>query len=95
MVGIQIVWWIGLVGALLLTLLILREVELVLRSLRDILRLSVYTRDAARGIAGNVEVVPSLANVAAPAQEIRAGSERLALISRSMQEKIAGLLGGK
>src|ERR687887_48096 len=35
-VTIQVIWWIGLVGALGATLVILKEVTLVLRALRDI-----------------------------------------------------------
>ncbi len=89
--GIQIVWWIGLVGALLVTLVILREVEMVLRSLHDIHRLAEYTRDAAQGLAKNVEVVPGLASVAEPAGQILDGSRRLKDISQGIAEKLAGL----
>ncbi len=93
-VGIQIVWWIGLIGALLITLVILREVELVLRSLRDINELAKFTRTAAQGIGRNVEVIPSLANVAGPAQEIRAAAARLAATTRAIEQKLASLLPG-
>jgi len=61
--AIQIVWWIGLVGALGATLVILKEVTLVLRALRDIHRLAVITRRAARGVAANLECVPRLATL--------------------------------
>lgn len=88
--GVQIVWWIGLVGALLITLVILREVEMVLRSLHDIHRLAEFTRDAAQGIEKNVEVVPGLADVAGPAGQILAGSRRLKEISQAIAEKLAG-----
>ncbi len=91
--GIQIVWWIGLVGAVLITLVILREVEMLLRSLHDIHRLAEFTRDAARGIAKNVEVVPHLADVAGPAGQIREGSARLSGISQTIAEILAGLPG--
>jgi hypothetical protein len=59
--AIQVVWWIGLVGALAATLVILKEVALVLRALRGIHRLAVITRRAARGVAVNLECVPRLA----------------------------------
>lgn len=91
-VGIQIVWWIGLIGALLITLIILREVELVLRTLRDINELAKFTRTAAQGIGHNVEIIPSLANVAGPAQEIRQGAAQLAGTTRLIEQKLANLL---
>ena len=62
-VTIQVIWWIGLVGALGATLVILKEVTLVLRALRDIHRLAVITRRAARGVAANLECVPRLATL--------------------------------
>jgi hypothetical protein len=61
--AIQVVWWIGLIGALPATLVILKEVTLVLRALRDIHRLAVITRMAARGVAANLECVPRLATL--------------------------------
>ncbi len=94
-VGIQIVWWIGLVGALVITLVILREVELVLRQLYDINKLAKFTRTAAQGIGRNVAVIPSLTNVAGPAQEIRQSAERLAAATRLIEQKLAGLLPGR
>lgn len=93
-VGIQIVWWIGLIGALLITLVILREVELVLRTLRDIYRLAVHTHAAAQGIAENVGVIPDLANVAGPAGNILDGTRRLAEITHAIELKIASLRPG-
>ena len=93
-IGIQIVWWIGLIGALLITLVILREVELVLRTLRDINELAKFTRTAAQGIGRNVEIIPGLANVAGPAQEIRQGSGQLAATTQAIEQKLASLLPG-
>ena len=62
--AIEIIWWIGLLGALPPTLIIIKEVVLMLRVLKDIHTLGVYTRDAARGIASNVAVAPQLAAAA-------------------------------
>jgi hypothetical protein len=91
-VGIQIVWWIGLIGALGITLIILREVELVVRSLRDILRLAEFTREAAKGIAANVEVIPGLANVAGPAQKTLESARKLAEASEAIRKKLDNLV---
>ena len=63
MTTIQVIWWIGLVGALAATLVILKEVTLVLRALRDIHRLAVITREAGAGVAANVRPVTELAPV--------------------------------
>ena len=72
-VAIQVVWWIGLVGALGATLVILKEVALVLRALRDIHRLAIITRRAARGVAANLECVPRLAAFPERARPLVAG----------------------
>ncbi len=93
-VGIQIVWWIGLIGALVMTVLILRLVELVVRDLVDIHRLAVFTRDAARGIERNVQVIPGLANVAGPAQQLLQSTRKLAETSAAIRQKLESLVPG-
>lgn len=93
-VGVQIVWWIGLVGALVMTLVILRLVELVVRDLVDIHRLAGYTRDAAKGIERNVQVIPSLANVAGPAQHLLQSTRKLAETSMAIRQKLESLVPG-
>jgi hypothetical protein len=57
---ILVVWWIGLIGAVPPTLLILKEAALVLAALSNIRFLADRTAEAARGIAAHVEVVPRL-----------------------------------
>ena len=61
--GIEVVWWIGLLGALGMTLLILKEVFLVVRVLRQILQLADLTEVAARGIIVHTAAVPKLQGV--------------------------------
>ena len=68
--AIEVVWWIGVLGALPATLVILKEVALLLRVLSDIHRLGVYTRDAARGIATNVAVAPQNTAAATDAMQL-------------------------
>ena len=70
--AIQITWWIGLVGALVLTGVILKEVALLLRALADIARLAEIIREAARALAVNVEGSRHLTDVAHPAGELSA-----------------------
>lgn len=76
--AIQVVWAIGLAGALVLTLVILKQVALLLRVLVGIHRLAALTRDAARGIATNLEPVPGLAMIADPLGRIHAASKGVA-----------------
>lgn len=54
---ITAVWWIGLIGALVLTLVVLKLVFLVHRVLRDIIRLATIILTASRGVARNVRAV--------------------------------------
>jgi hypothetical protein len=61
--AILVVWWIGLLGALVPTLVILKQSFLVIGVLQDILRLARLTADAARGIAANTVAVSSLQGI--------------------------------
>jgi hypothetical protein len=63
--AIELVWWIGLVGALVPTVVILKLAFLVVGRLRDILRLAGLTRDAAAGVAAHVAAVEELRGVGA------------------------------
>ena len=92
--GIQVVWWIGLIGALRPTFVIVKEVALVLRALRDIHRLAGFTRDAARGLASNMAVVPTLAGAGEPARRLResaaAFGEAVGALERTLDDLAAG-----
>lgn len=76
--AVQIVWWIGLIGALGATLAILKLVALVLRSSRDVLACARIARQAARGIGAHLEPVAALDRLAAPADDVRRGATDLA-----------------
>ena len=52
--AIEVVWWIGLVGALVPTLVIVKEAFLVVGMLQRILTLARSTEVAAQGIAAHV-----------------------------------------
>jgi hypothetical protein len=54
------IWWITLIVALILTLVILKLVVLIVRTERDILRLAHITLPAARGIAANTALISKL-----------------------------------
>ncbi len=89
--AIQVVWWIGLIGALILTLVILKEAALLLRVLRDIHQLAELTREAARGVAGNVGVAPKLAGAPQLALELRDSVHGLARAAGSIERKLKAL----
>lgn len=53
--AILVIWWVGLLAALVPTLVILKEVVLMLSTLRAILTLSGIIETAARGIVEHVD----------------------------------------
>ena len=59
-IAIEVVWWIGILGALPATLVIVKESLLVIAMLRRILLLADRTHVAAQGIVVHVSAVPKL-----------------------------------
>lgn len=90
--AILIVWWIGLIGALIVTLAVLKEVFLIIGTLRDILRLAELTRTAARGLAHNVEAVAQLGEAAFPAQHLHEASSRLAASATAVARQMDAII---
>lgn len=89
--AIQIVWSIGLVGALVLTLVILKEVALLLRVLVGIHRLSERIRVAAEGIASNLGPVPALAGIADPLGRIHGAAQGVAVSAGALNREMETL----
>jgi hypothetical protein len=89
--SIQVVWSIGLGGALVATLAILKVVTLVLGALKDIHRLVEITREAAQGLTANAGAVSKLANVDGPANGLRDGTGALASAAQSVEHKLDAL----
>ena len=87
--AIRIVWWVGLVGALVLTLAILKQVALVLEALDDILRLAERTRTAANGIGANVRAVSALPGLVEPVERLRGGADALAERALALERRLA------
>jgi uncharacterized membrane protein YcjF (UPF0283 family) len=92
--SIFVVWSIGLVGALVATLVILKEVALVLRELKAIHRLAEFTREAAQGLATNASAASRLAASEEPARRLREGAGALASASASVERKLDSLATG-
>jgi hypothetical protein len=89
--ALEIVWSIGLLGALAATVVVLKEVALVLRALREIHDLARMTRDAAEGIARNVEPIAGLEAIAGPAGELDRHTQALAAAAAAIEQKLGGL----
>ncbi len=92
--AIFVVWLTGLVGALIATLVILKEVALVLRELRAIHRLAEFTREAAQGLATNASAASRLATSVEPACRLREGARAVASASASLEQKLDSLAAG-
>jgi hypothetical protein len=78
--AIIVLWWIGLAGALVWTLLLLKQVALLLRVLSSILDLARSIRHASRGIAANMANVAPLARLEAPARALGKVAARAGLL---------------
>lgn len=90
---IRIVWWVGLLGALVLTLVILKQVSLVLEALDNILRLAERTRTAANGIASNVRPITALPGLIEPVERLRQGADTLADGALALERTLATAAG--
>ena len=91
--AVQAVWWNGLGGAALGTLVILKQVSLVIEALQDIERLAVRTRDAAQGVQANVAVATALPAALAPAVRVAEGAAALAATAATLEQKVDSLGG--
>ena len=86
--AILVVWWVGLLGALVPTLVILKQSFLVIGTLQDILRLARLTGSAARGIAANTAAVPSLRGVGELLQPVDASLGEVAAALGRVAERL-------
>lgn len=90
----QVVWWIGLIGALLITLVILKEVSLVLQTLGDIHKLAEFTRDAARGISANLTPVTEFSDQPDPSPQLIEITGDLVEIVSYIEQRLGDLTAG-
>ena len=88
---VQIIWSVGLAGALIATLAILKEVALVLRTLQEIHQLARMTREAAEGIARNTEPIGGLSELAGPASQLDQHTQALASAAAAIERKLTGI----
>lgn len=67
---IGVVWTVGLVGALVATGAVLKLAALVLRTLKNLLRLAERTATAADGVARNLQAIARLEETHGPAERV-------------------------
>jgi hypothetical protein len=89
MTAVMVIWWIGLAGALVWTLVVVKQVLLLLRVLSSILDLARSIRGSAAAIAANLEGAAALAGLEAPARAMGEALEK-AGISGPERERKAG-----
>lgn len=92
--AIVVIWWIGLIVALVLTLVVLKLVALLLRVLGDIHRLAEHTREAARGIVAAADVEPGLVTLTERAQGLRDAVHSLAQAAAAIERRLRVPLAG-
>lgn len=90
-IAIQVLWWLGLALALGATLVILKQVFLVVGTLRDILHLTGVTRTAARGLAEGLAQVRDLPRLEEPALAVREAAASLARSAGAIERRVAAL----
>lgn len=93
--AIIVVWSLGLIVALIATMVILKQVSMILGVLQGIHRLGEITRDAARGIAANVEVVPDLGSIDQPVSSFAAAAAGLRANVERLEQKLDMLAGAR
>lgn len=91
--AIYVIWWIGLVVALGITLLILKEVISILRELKGIVRLTNDTIEAAEGLSRNLSNVPKLAELGTSTDELQHSVDALVSALDSMERAVNRIPG--
>lgn len=86
--SIIVVWWVALIGALVLTLVVIKLVLLVVRTERDILRLAERTLPAAQGVATNTALISKLELTKGAAGRILTAAIAIDSGSSSIEQKL-------
>lgn len=91
--AIIVVWWVALVLALILTLVILKLVFLIVRVEREILELAHITLPAARGIERNTALIAGLKTTEGVAGKILAAAVEIHTSTSSIRDKLRSVAG--
>lgn len=86
-----VVWWIALIGALVLTAVAVLEIVRIVHHAREIDRLAKVTLPAAVGIVGNTAIIAALEEVVPVVGRLVTGTGALAETSASIARRIAAV----
>ncbi len=95
--GVEAVWWIGLAGAAVAWLVLLKSVLVIHRIVKHVLIVARMTAGAARSIAQNVRAVSELAAVDHASVDLRQRIGDLATELAALEaavERLPGVRGG-
>ncbi len=86
--SIIVIWWIGLIVALILTLIVLKLVFLVVRVERDILKLAQLILPAAQGIGANTALIDKLTDTKGVAGKLLSAATNIEMGTSSVAQKL-------
>jgi hypothetical protein len=86
--AIEITWAIGLVGILIPTIIVLKQVAVILRVLKHIEQLGARTLDAARGIRQNVAALEKLPLLKDPAVSVQQSTASITVVAQSLVARL-------
>ncbi len=89
--AILAVWWVALIGAIVLIIVMLKLVFLIIRAERDILELAQKTAVAARGIAANTSTISKLETAQGSAVKIASAAKAIESNTASIEQKLRSL----
>lgn len=92
--AIEVVRWSGLILSLLLTLVVLKEVAVVVGTLSGIRALAQRIRDAAVGMADHVEAAERLPEVEEPLGRLRTAGTDVTAAARDVARAVEAIAEG-
>lgn len=96
--AIFVSWWIGLIAALLLTLVAVNLLVRVIGTSRELARLAKRTLPAAVGIVNNTAAISEFEKTKQVAKKILTTAQAIDQVAASVRQKVEGLgklLGGR
>lgn len=89
--AVIIVWWIALLGALILTAIVVGEIVRVVHHVREISRLASVTLPAAGGIAANTAVLAALEGVGVTVGRLLGTAQAIDRVAAAIEGRTAAL----
>ncbi len=92
MTAVNVVWWVVLLLALLLTLLAIGQILRIVKEAREIRRLARETVPAAQAITANTACIGALAGLLPPAGRLVAASQAIDRVAAIIEGHVAGVV---